>query len=204
MPLVDAKPDSLARTYATALFELAESKGGEDLIHATLTELEEILELAREDPRFGEFLASRVLSTKDRKKSLNNIFKGKLSDLTLHFLLVLNNKGRVANLPAIAAAVDEITQDRFGKIEVDVYTASPMSGEELAQIKDRLHLALGREPVVHPYVDGSMIGGVKLQIGDKLIDASLATRLRQIQARLANDGANELRGNIARTFEDQS
>jgi hypothetical protein len=48
-----------------------------------------------------------------------------------------------------------------------------------------------------------MIGGVKLQIGDKLIDASLATRLRQIQARLANDGANELRGKISRTFEDQ-
>lgn len=204
MPLVDSKPDSLARTYATSLFELAESKGGESLIQETLSELEQVLELAREDDGFGEFLASRVLSAKDRARSLRSIFEGKLSDITLNFLLVLNDKGRVANLPAITAALDEVTQQRFGKIEVDVYTASPMSGDDLAKVKDRLQEAIGREPVVHPYVDGSMIGGVKLQIGDRLIDASVSTRLRQMQAKLSQDGANQLRGNIARTFDQES
>ena len=65
--------------------------------------------------------------------------------------------------------------------EVDVYTASPISSGELDVIRDRLKRALGKEPIVHPYTDGAMIGGLKLQIGDQLIDASIATSLRKLR-----------------------
>lgn len=203
MPLVESKPDSLSEVYARSLFELAESKGGEGAIHEALDELEGVLELARSDARFSEFLASRVLAGSDRARSLEAVFRGKMSDLTLNFLLVLNTKGRLSHLPAITASLDELAQTRFGKVEVDVYTASPMSGEELEQIKQRLAQTLGLDTVVHPYVDASMIGGVKLQIGDRLIDASVATRLRQLRAKLAGEGENNLRARIEQTFEDQ-
>src|SRR5947207_1106278 len=179
MPLTDTPPDALARVYAQSLFELAREQGGQGAIESTLGELEDIMDLARADASFSEFLSSRILPAADRAESLKKIFKGRASDLTLHFLQVLNEKGRLGHLPAVAAAYDQIVQNAFGRVEVDVYTAAPISGEELNLIRDRLKRALGKEPIVHPYTDHSMIGGLKLQIGDQLIDASVATSLRK-------------------------
>ncbi len=201
MPLTEAPPDALSRIYAQTLFEMAQAAGGQAKIEETLVELEEIMELARADVRFSEFLSSRILPAKARGASLATIFKGRLSDLTLHFLLVLNDKGRLGHLAPIVAAFDQLVQNAFGRVEVDVYTASPVSSGELAAIRDRLRAALGREPVVHPYVDGSMIGGLKLQIGDQLIDASIATRLRKLRDKLATDGSAKIRAKAAQIID---
>lgn len=202
MPLTDAQPDALAFIYARSLFELAEQHGGRELIESILGELEEILEMAREDAKFSEFLASRVLPVADRARSLERIFKGRVHDLTLRFLLVLNEKGRLGHLPAIVAAYDQSVQERFGRVEVDLYTASPVSAEELRMIKDRLQAVLGREPIVHPYTDNSMIGGIRLQIGDRLIDASLATRLRKLREKLLTDGGSEIRARAEQIIDE--
>ena len=202
MPLIDSPPDALAEIYARSLFELADGKGGRAAIEASLGELEDILELARENPRFGEFLASRVLPVMKRSASVEKIFKGKVSDLTLRFLQVVNEKGRLSHLPAIVAAFDRTVQDKFGRIEVDVYTASPINTEELRMIRERLQASLGREPIVHPYTDASMIGGIRMQIGDRLIDGSLSTRLRRLRDKLATDGAAEIRTRAQRIIDD--
>lgn len=201
MPLTDAQPDALAQTYAYSLFELANGKGGRSAVEETQSELEDILELARQDKRFNEFLASRVLGTEDRSTSLMNIFKGRINDLTLRFLLVLNEKGRLPHLPAIAAAFDNIVQKKFGRVEVDVFTAAPMSPDELRGVRDRLGQSLGKEVIVHPYTDGSMIGGVKFRIGDQLVDGSVATRLRKLRDQLAVEGSAKLRSRIDRLID---
>src|SRR5690349_19402411 len=104
MPLIDTPPDAAARVYARGLFELAQAKGGQAVIEETVGELEDILDLARSDARFGEFLASPSISASDRASSLDKIFKGRISDLTLRFLQVLNEKGRIGHLPSIASA----------------------------------------------------------------------------------------------------
>jgi len=204
MPLIESQIDALSEIYARSLYELAEAKGGRAMIEGCLSELEDILELARGNPRFGEFLASRVLPVKDRAESLTKIFTGKASDLTVRFLQILNQKGRLSHLPAIAAAYDQIVQEKFGRIEVDVYTASPISPDELKLIRERLQKALGKEPIVHPYTDESMIGGVRIQIGDKLIDGSLSTQLRKLRDQLATDGAAEIRTRAERMIDDAS
>jgi F-type H+-transporting ATPase subunit delta len=202
MPLTDAQPDALAEIYARSLFELAEAKGDRAQIESCAGELEDVLELARGNPRFSEFLASRVLPVAQRSTSLEKIFKGRISDLTLRFLQILNEKGRLSHLPPIHAAYDALVQRKFGRVEVDVYTASPICTDELKAIRDRLQAKLGREPIVHPYVDNHMLGGVKLQIGDTLIDGSLATRLRKFRDQLATDGTAELRARVERIIED--
>jgi F-type H+-transporting ATPase subunit delta len=202
MPLIDTPPDALAEIYARSLFELAEAKGGRTVIEGTLAELEDILELARGNARFNEFLASRVLPMAKRSASLEKILKGKASDLTLRFLQVLNEKGRLSHLPPIAAAYDRLVQEKFGRVEVDVYTAAPISPEELRMIRDRLQAAIGKEPIVHPYTDESMIGGIRLQIGDKLVDGSLSTRLRKLRDQFSTEGAAEVRARADRMIED--
>src|SRR5947207_4877617 len=159
MPLTDAPADALAEIYARSLFELAEGKGGQGAIEATQGELEEILELARGDERFSEFFASRVLPVAQRSVSLEKIFKGRISDLTLRFLQIANEKGRLAHLPAIVAAFDALVQEKFGRVEVDVYTAAPISPEDLRAIREQLQRVLGREPIIRPYTENGMLGG---------------------------------------------
>ncbi len=201
MPLTHSEPDALSRVYAAALFDLALAQGGQATIEHTLAELEELLDLARSEPAFGEFLASRILAADARGRSLERILTGRVSDLTRNFLLTLNAKGRLGSLPGIVAAFDEKVQEVFGRVEVDVYTASPISPEDLAAIRERLRATLGKDPIVHPYTDRAMIGGLKLQIGDQLIDASIATRLRKMRDRLNEEGMAKLRARADRMID---
>ncbi|MBX3402351.1 MAG: ATP synthase F1 subunit delta [Phycisphaeraceae bacterium] len=201
MPLTHSEPDALSRVYASALFDLAIAQGGQPTIEHTLAELEELLDLSRSEPAFGEFLASRILAAESRGKSLERILTGRVSDLTRNFLLTLNAKGRLSSLPGIIAAFDEKVQEAFGRVEVDVYTASPISPEDLSAIRERLRATLGKDPIVHPYTDRAMIGGLKLQIGDQLIDASIATRLRKMRDRLNEDGMAKLRARADRMMD---
>lgn len=193
MPLTQSPPDALARIYAVSLFELAQADGGQGRIEEISDELESIIGLAQSDFAFGEFLASRILGAEARKASLKRIFTGRISDLTLRFLLVLNEKDRLRHLPSIAAAFDERVQQAFGRVEVDVFTAAEIGPDEVAMIKSRLHTVLNKEPVIHTYTDPAMIGGIKLQIGDQLIDASIATGLRKMRDQLNSHGLAEIR-----------
>ncbi len=188
MPLVETPADALATIYARSLYDLAHGKGGQQRVEETGGELQAVVELARADAKFGEFLASRIVPVKDRERALRAIFQGRLSELVLHFILVLNENGRLGRLTGVAAAYDGLLQHAFGRVEVDVYTASPVPAEELESLKGRLRESLGKEPVLHAYTEPGMIGGIKLQIGDQLIDGSVAARLRALREQMAENG----------------
>ncbi len=202
MPLIDSPPDATARVYARSLFDLANKQGGQGTIESTVAELEDILEMARADARFAEFLSSPSISTADRARSLDKIFKGRVSDLTYKFLQVLNDKGRIGQLSSIAAAFDQESQEKFGRVEVDVFTVEPVSPDLLRTMKDRLAKVLGKDVVLHPYTDANMIGGVKFRIGDQLIDASVQTSLRKLRDKLEREGGATLRSRIGKIVDE--
>ncbi len=193
MPLLETQPDAAASIYANSMFELMNKRGGQQAVEAALGELEEFVELARSDAKFGEFISSRIISAEKRSHALETIFKGKLSTPVLNFVLVLNRKGRLGEITGVVAALDHLVQNAFGRIEVDVYTASPINDEDKAALTAKLKTALGREPVIHPYVDGRMIGGIRMQIGDQLIDGSVATSLRKLTEQLTTNGSAIIR-----------
>ncbi len=204
MPLMESQPDALAQVYAKSLFELAEAKGGQETLEQTQGELEDILEIARENAHFNEFLASRTLAATARGESIRKIFEGRCSDLTLRFLLLLNRKGRLSHLPAIVAAFDKLVQTSFGRVEVDVYMASPIGTDVLASIKERFQTTMGKEAIVHPYSDESMIGGIKIRVGDKLIDGSISSQLRRMKDQFSGTGAARLREKVAGIIEEST
>ncbi|MEQ8843669.1 MAG: ATP synthase F1 subunit delta [Phycisphaerales bacterium] len=204
MPLLESPPDALSDIYATSLFEVCRSSGGDQAIEETLEELTGILDLAREDAAFNEFLASRVLASKARGASLRTIFEGKISERTLNFLLLLNDKDRLGHLPGMAQAFHAKAQDAFGRLEVDVHTAGPVSSADLDAIRDRLAKALGKEVVTHHRSDPAMIGGLKLRFGDRLVDGSITTRLRRLRDQLDEDGAARIRARVGEIIDTQS
>ena len=202
MPLVDREPDALSRIYAESLFNLAMEEGGRERLESLSGELDELLELTREMGDLNEFLASQIISTMDRKGSLRKIFEGKVSDLLYKFLMTLNEKERLNQLLPIVSAYQTMVQEKFGRIEVDVYTKDAIPQEQIDAVASEIQRALDREPVVHTYTDEKMIGGVKLQIGDKLIDASFETRLRQMNERLKTEGSARMRERFDEAVEE--
>lgn len=201
MPLAEAKPSALANVYAQSLYDLATKAGGRGGVEGVLAELEDVLELARTNPAFGEFLASRAMGAKERGRSLERIFKGRCSDLLLRFLLVLNAKDRLGSIASVAAALDGIVQREFGRVEVDVITAEPLPQEELSRVREQLGRVMKKDVVVHPYVEEGMLGGVKFRIGDQLIDASLASQLRQLRDQVQTQGLAAMRARMGRIIE---
>jgi F-type H+-transporting ATPase subunit delta len=185
--------DDVAKVYAQSLLELALAKGAE-VPAAVGEELDALCEAARADARFREFLASPMLERAEREASLKRILEGKASDLLVKFVLVLNRKGRLGHLLEIGDAFDQLLQDRFGKVEVDVYTVGggALPDEVAGAVKARVKGAFGKEAVLHSYRDAGMIGGIKLRIGDQLIDGSVATRLRRMQAAMLDAARADL------------
>lgn len=202
MPLSSPTPDAVAKTYARSLFELAEAEGGRDALEDTLGELEDILEIARDDADFSEFLASRAIQADRRAESLSRIFDGRINPLTLRFLLLLNEKDRLAHLPAVATAYDQIVQAHFGRIEVDVYTASPLSADDQRQLRERIEKILSKSVVLHPYTDDRMIGGIRIRIGDTMVDASLSTQIRRLREQFADRGTAAIRARAKQAILD--
>jgi F-type H+-transporting ATPase subunit delta len=194
--------DALAQVYAKSLYELADEAGGREKILEIAGELEQVCELTRAEESFREFLASPIIATGRRSAALGSIFRDRVTDLTLRFLLVLNNKGRLGHLEAINAAFDEMVQEAHGRIEVDLYTAAPLGDEQAAIIAQRIHEAMDREPILHRYTDESMLGGLKLRIGDQLIDGSVATRLGRLKQSLLAGGASTVRERFSEIIDE--
>jgi len=193
--------DAIAKVYARSLYELAESAGGLDKITEIGDELEQICELARGDRAFRELLASPIIDGTKRGETIARIFRDNVSDLTLRFLLVLNDKRRLGHLERVNTAYDQLIQEAYGRVEVDVFTAAPLADHVKSAIADRIRVAIGREPVLHAYTDPTMLGGIRLRLGDQLIDGSVASRLARLRHSILSTGGSRLREEAARIIE---
>jgi len=194
--------DALANVYARSLFELATDAGGNDKIIEIADELEQICELARQNAEVQLFFSSPIIDVTKRSKTLSAIFTNRVTDLTLRFLLVLNAKGRLNHIESINVAFDLLVQEAFGRIEVDVFTPYELDENAISSIKERVQSMLNKEPVLHPYVDKAMLGGLKLRIGDQLIDGSVQTKLRRLSESIKNSGGTAIRENFETYLED--
>ncbi len=194
--------DALATVYAKSLFELASDAGGNDKVVEIADELEQICELLRQDKEVRLFFTSPIIDVPKRSETISAIFSNRVTDLTLRFLLVLNNKGRLNHLESISVAFDLLVQEAFGRIEVDVFTPTAIDADSINIIKGKVQSMLGKEPVLHPYVDKKMLGGLKLRIGDQLIDGSVQTKLRRLSESIKNSGGTAIREQFETYLED--
>jgi F-type H+-transporting ATPase subunit delta len=194
--------DALSAVYARSLYELAEEAGGHDKILEIADEIEQVCELAIGDRSFREFLGSPIVDRGRRGDALRNIFRERVTDLVLRFLLVLNDRGRLGHLEAIGDAYTRLVQEAFGRVEVDVFTPGALEPDQVETLKQRIQTILGKEPVMYTYTEPAMIGGVKLRIGDQLIDGSVAARLKHIRRQFLSSGGSAVREQFDRILDE--
>ena len=196
--------DALAHVYAQSLFELATDAGGNEKVIEIADEVEQLIELTSSNTEFAMFFASPIIDSEKRGKAISAIFSNKVTDLMLRFLLVLNNKGRLNHLQQITIAYDQLVQEAMGRVEVDVFTPVAIDADSINSIKSKVQELLGKEPVLHPYVEPAMLGGLKLRIGDQLIDGSVQTKLRRLSEAIQRGGSTAIREQIDTYLEENN
>jgi F-type H+-transporting ATPase subunit delta len=198
------RTDALAHVYAQSLFELATDAGGNEKLLEIADEIEQLVELTTSNADIATFFSSPIIDCDKRENALSAIFSNKVTDLMLRFLLVLNNKGRLNHLQQIATAYDQLVQEAMGGIEVDVFTPVAIDADSIQAIKSKVQELLGKEPMLHSYVEPAMLGGVKLRIGDQLIDGSVQTKLRRLSEAIQRGGSTAIREHIDTYLEESN
>jgi F-type H+-transporting ATPase subunit delta len=167
--------------YARALLQLANKHQKAEAYRDELNGLGEVLKAS---PTFSSLIGDPAVSESTRASLLQRTFTGRVDPVVSNFLGLLNSKGRLGLLPDIIEEYAEQLEDQLGNIEVDVTVAQKLSSEQLEQVRQRVSKAIGRNAVVHQYVDEDIIGGLVIRVQDKLIDASVRHQLESMRKQL--------------------
>ena len=170
-----------AVAYARSILDLANEKGQAAEFGQ---ELAAIGELLRQNPTFAEFLADPGVGATERTAALDKLFRGRASPLVMNLMGVLNTRGRLNLLGAVTDAYADLLDEQLGNVEVDVTVAQKLDPSQLEEVRQRVSQALGRNAVVHQYVDEDIIGGLVLRVEDRLIDASVRYQLEAMRERM--------------------
>jgi len=171
----------VGKRYALALFNAAESDGLTEMIQGNLVLISEILE---KNPELKVFLAAPHITTQEKENILQKGFKEKISELLLSFLLFLLSKDRLNQISEIAVQYENLLKEKMGIVEVQVFTASPLDAKLSPPLKETLELKTGKKVNLIFKVDPSLIGGIRVIIGNQIIDYSIRNELCKLKDNL--------------------
>jgi len=169
-----------ARRYARAAFELASEQKRVEEWRARLATIRELLS----DPSIAVVLENPTLASSERMKIVAGA--GALDTEAGNLVGLLIESGRVREAAGIADEFERLADEAAGKIHALVTSAVELSAEERRDVGERLSKQLGADVTVQSVVDPRIIGGLKVQYGDHLVDVSIANRLQQLRRRLAD------------------
>jgi F-type H+-transporting ATPase subunit delta len=186
----DEKSSELARTYAEALLN-ATAKSGQT--QAVLDELDAVRDFVlTKFPTFAVMMGSPVRTAADKDRIIVEAFEGRALPTSVHFLRVLNRRGRLEMLGRVLQSAHEVWDRRQNRRPVTVRSAVPLTDAQQAALRDRLASSLGATPVLTLEVDPGLIGGLVVQVGDDVYDASVRNRLEQLRHRLTEGKTHEI------------
>jgi len=173
-----AEPTTVARPYAEAAFKLAEGPGA----LAKWSEMLAALATVSQDQRVRAAVGDPNLS--DAKVAGLFISILSLSGEGENFVRVLAENGRLDLLPEIRTQFHALRNEREGVIEAEVVSAFELSGAQLADLVQRLEKKTGRKVKAKVQLDKELIGGIKVVLGDKVIDGSVRAQLGALETAL--------------------
>lgn len=167
-----------AKRYAQAVFDIART---DDTIGQWRSDLHDIASVLAESELAPRFADGRV-ATEDRQRLAERVLD--VSPKALNLARVLIAKGRAADARAVADAFNRLADEAEHIVHAQVTSAVPLTDEETALIARRLGEELGATVNVSTSVDPSIVGGLVIRVGDRMIDGSLRTRLRGLRREL--------------------
>ena len=168
------------KRHAQAVFRLALESGELDRWQTDLATMAEVMG----DTQVIAFLESPRLSAEKKREALRGMLSGvSPTAMNLGFLLVSRNRLRIVR--DLANEYTRLVNAHYGRAEAEVTTAVPISQKEQQAIAKGLARVAGKEIVLKLKVDPDILGGLVARIGDKLLDGSVRTRLKDLRSSLA-------------------
>ena len=172
----------VARRYAKALAGIAEDHGS---LVQTQRELAEVAALVRGNPDLERLAFYPLLGPGQKARALDAVLAAAgVSDTVRRFFGVVAAAARLGLVYDLSAAFDELVDERTGVVEATVHTARALSDRQGAALSAALARRTGKTVKLDLRQDPAILGGVKVQVGSTVYDASLLGQLRQLKARL--------------------
>lgn len=172
-----------AKRYAQAAFDLAVESGGS--LATWRSDLDDIASVLAESEAAGWLVDTRV-PVEQRVRLVDRALE--IQPLSLNLAKLLVTKGRSPEARAVADAFGRLADEAEGVAQASVTTAVELTPEQVEGIEQRLTEALGRRVTATTTVDPSIIGGIVVRVGDRLVDGSVRGRLGRLKQELAGTG----------------
>lgn len=177
----ELKTDSIGRVYAQSLLDLAQEQ---DQVDALAEQMQQLLPVLDEDGELDRMMDNPSIGQAERKQIVKRVFEGKVSDLLYRFIQVIADKDRLDSLPQIVAGFLILVAEHRGQLEVEAFVASKLDPATAERVAKTIGEHLGKQVTLRQHVDESLIGGLKIKIGDRLIDASVASQLQSMKNKM--------------------
>ena len=168
----------LDRRYALALYTVAEEKGK---VEEYLSDLREIVSLMKNDIEFLKLIKHPLISTSSKKKMFIKIFKGKIDEDLLSFLLILIEQDRILFTEQKLNEMEKIHLDRNNTILVEVKTVIPLKESERENLRMKLYSMYDKKIIFDEKIDMDILGGVYLRVGADVIDGTVRGKLEEMK-----------------------
>ncbi len=181
--------NAVARRYAQAFFTLAREK---DLVDNLEAELKVVVDTINENEELKRVMDHQLISPEEKKAIINGVFSQEVSEITLNFLDIVIEKYRATYIPGIYHEFVSYANETRNMADARVKTAVELNDSDLDTLKARLTAVTGKTIRLQSELDPSLIGGVVVRIGDKVIDGSLAGRLERLKDNLLQFEVKEI------------
>ncbi len=172
----------ISKTYGDALFELAVE---EDKIDALLEEITQLQKVLDENEDFGKLMNHPKIIKEEKIQVAKNVFEGRISEELMGFLIIIISKDRYKEIDQILDYFVAEVKKYKGIGIATVTTAVPLKAEQCRKVEERLLATTGfRSMEMHYVQDASIIGGMVIRIGDRVVDSSISTKLNELQREL--------------------
>lgn len=176
----------IARPYAAAVYDLARSENSLDAVEAGLTS---IARLAGESADFDRFLRSPVISADVKAATIDSIIeRANVHSTVAKLVKVVARNGRLFVLPTIIESFRQLAAEGRGEIAAEVTSAAPLSKAQLQTLAATLKEKIGKTVTLNEHVDPSLIGGLVVKVGSRMIDSSLKTKLTAMKIAMKEVG----------------
>ncbi|MFL6674631.1 MAG: F0F1 ATP synthase subunit delta [Massilia sp.] len=170
---------TVARPYAEALFRVAQSED----INAWSAIVSELAQIGA-NPELQAFASNPNVTHEQLADTIASLVKSPLNAQAKNFILMLAENGRISLLPEIGVQFNELVNAQQGAADALIYSAFPVEAGQLSQLVATLETKFGRKLNPTVTVDPSLIGGVRVVVGDEVLDTSVRAKLQQMHVAL--------------------
>lgn len=168
----------LDRRYALALYEVAERNGK---VEEYIKELKDVANLIKNNKEFSEVVRHPEITTAKKKKIFKEVFKDKIDEYLMSFLLILIEKDRILYLQEKIKQMEKIHLEKQNIVVAHVKTVIPLNEEERKMLSEKLQVKYNKKILLKTEIDRDLIGGVYVRVGDDVIDGSIKNKFEEFK-----------------------